>query len=88
MHLFWTNWELMGIVTAAWRPFLDPLNLHHPWHAIALAVPLVTAIALVYKALKLPTLTELGAQTLQLTLYILAMMGVAAGVLLALVELV
>ena len=73
---------------ASWRPFLDPMNLHRPWEGLALLPPLVIAVALVYKTLKLPTLGRLGAETLHLTLYILAMMAAAAAVLWAVVEVV
>jgi hypothetical protein len=69
------------ILSPAWRPFLDPLDLHTGWHAMLLAVPLVLAIAIVYKGLKLPTLQQLGRESLRLTAYILALMIMAAAIL-------
>jgi hypothetical protein len=43
-------------VVLAWRPFLDPLNLHEYWWAFL--VPLSLGIAVAYKAVRL---RELGA---------------------------
>ena len=51
-------------------------------------VPLVVGIAVVYKALKAPSLERLGHETVQLSFYILAMMVTAAGVLWAVIEIV
>lgn len=78
----------LGALAAAWRPFLDPMRLHEPWQALLLLPPLVVAVALVYKTLKLPTLHRLGWETLQLSFYILGLMAVAAVALWAVVELV
>lgn len=63
----------------AYRPFLDPLPVHHLW--LALLVPLTLAIALVYKALRLPTLERLWSETARLTVTIIASMAAAAIVL-------
>jgi hypothetical protein len=78
------NFELLNLalpMLAAWRPFLDPLDLHTGWHAMLLAVPLVLGIAIVYKALKLPSLRHLGRESLKLASYILALMVLAAAIL-------
>lgn len=80
--------QAASLVLAAWRPLLDPLDLHHPWHAIALLVPLVVAIAVVYKALKLPSLQRLVGETARLSFYIVALMAMAAAILWFVVEIV
>ncbi len=73
------------IVTLAWRPFLDPLDLHSTWPW--LLPPLVLAVAIVYKTVKQPTLDKLPLEILRLTLNILILMATAAVVLWGLVEL-
>ena len=60
----------------AYRPFLDPMDLHDQW--LWLLIPLVVAISLVYKTLKLQSLEKLAADTTRLTLTILAVTAVAA----------
>lgn len=70
----------------AFRPFLDPLPLHAPWATWLLLPPLVLAIALVYRAMKLPTLDDLAREALQLTLQIVAMLVLAAAGLYVLIE--
>ena len=62
-------------VTLTYRPFLDPLDMHHYW--MWLLPPLVLAISCVYKAIKLDDLAELPRQTLALTVQILAFMIMA-----------
>lgn len=69
------------LILALWRPFLDPLPLNEPWHPYALMPLLVFAVALVYKALKLPELRGLMAQSFRLALHITALMILAAAVL-------
>ncbi|MEX2673019.1 MAG: hypothetical protein WD294_13020 [Phycisphaeraceae bacterium] len=70
----------------AYRPFLDPLDLHDHW--LWLLPPLAFVIALVYKTLKLPHLDHLWPQTFRLTGVILLVAALAAGALWATVELV
>lgn len=64
--------------------FLDPLDLHDEW--LILLPPLVFAIALVYKTLKLPTLERLAYETVRLGAYILVLIVLAAATLWAVVE--
>lgn len=71
-------------ITLAWRPFLQPLELHGYW--LALLPPIVIAVAVVYKTLKLKKLDKLVYETTRLTCMILGLMFVAAVVLWALVE--
>lgn len=65
-----------GLITfLAWRPFLEPLMFFQErWYW--LLPPLAFAVALVWKALKLPTLERLWIETIKLTVTIvLAMAG-------------
>jgi len=77
---------LLATITLAWRPFVEPLNLHGQW--LWLIVPLLFGVALVYKTLKLPSLRRLPIETLRLGVYILMLMVVAGGVLWGVIELV
>ena len=72
-------------LAAAWRPFLDPLPLHRQW--LWLLPPLVVAIAVLYKALKLPTLDGLVVEVVKLSVYILVVMAAAAALLWVVVDL-
>jgi hypothetical protein len=74
------------MLVAAWRPFLEPLDLHAHW--LWLLPPLVVAIAVVYKALKMPRLHRIWIESAQLSLYILVLMAVAAILLRVLIEVV
>jgi len=77
---------LATTLTLAWRPFIEPIDLHQPEHATWLVVPLVLAIALVYKALKSPSLDRLFVESMKLGVYILVLMALAAGILTLIVE--
>lgn len=60
--------ELMRPVTAAavlagaaplalaWRPFVDPINLHRGW--FLLLIPMSVLLSMVYKAVRLPDLSR------------------------------
>jgi len=63
----------------AYTPFLDPLPLYDWW--LVLLVPLVVAIAVVYKTLKLDALDRLWQEVGRLVVTILAAMAAAAVVL-------
>ena len=71
-------------LTLAWRPFLDPLDFHEMWYL--LLPPLVFAIAIVYKALKLPTLERLWIDSIRLGGYIILLICLAAVALYGIVE--
>lgn len=73
-------------ITMAWRPLLDPLPVDTYW--LWLALPLVLAIAVVYKALKLEDLAKLPAQALFLAAQFVVLMAVAAVILWLITELV
>jgi hypothetical protein len=61
----------MGMMLA-YTPFLDPLPYEPYW--LVLLLPLVLAIALVYKTIKSPTLANLPAQAVRLAGEILMFM--------------
>lgn len=70
----------MGMpIAPGYRPFLDPLPVDDIW--MLLMAPLVVAISLVYKAIKIEDLTQLTRQTAALVAQILAFMVIAAGAL-------
>ncbi len=69
----------MSQMLAAWRPFLDPLNLHAYWWAFLF--PLALLISVVYKAVRTPTPAEWARQTAVMTAQIILamiMLGAAA----------
>lgn len=68
---------------AAWRPFFDPLDFHEAWPI--LLVPLVIAIAIVYKTIKTPALHQIPLEVAKLTAYVVILMIGAALLLWALV---
>ncbi len=78
--------NLVPLITAApaWRPFLEPLDLHHHW--MWLIIPIALAIALVYKALKLDDLRRLPWEAARLAAIIVAAMALAGLVLWAVNE--
>jgi hypothetical protein len=65
-----------GAPLPSWRPFVSPL-LMGPWWPLTV-VPLVLAIALVYKAIKIDDARQWPMQTLRLTGQILVIMVLAA----------
>lgn len=69
---------LLLTITGAWRPFLDPMDLHDAW--VLLLAPLAFGIAMVYKAVRLKTLDRywpsVGVMTLQI---VGGMVALAAG---------
>ena len=64
---------------AAWRPFLDPMNLHAYWWAFLF--PLSLGVAAVYKAVRSPTPAAWVREAAFMTVQIIAamiMLGAAA----------
>jgi len=78
--------SLLGVALLAWRPFLEPLDLHEHW--MWLIIPVAVAIAIVYKALKLDDLRRVPAEAARLTVIIIAAMAAAGLVLWAVNEVV
>lgn len=65
-----------GPLFLAIRPFLDPLNVHDVWWMFLM--PLALGIAIVYKAVRLPTLERYWLQVFIMTAQIiLGMLGLA-----------
>lgn len=75
-------------LTCAWRPFLDPLPIDQYW--LWLLLPMVLAIAVVYKAVKIPNpgLGVMTIESLKLAGQIFVVLAGAAAVLLFLTEIV
>jgi hypothetical protein len=64
-------------LTLAWRPFLDPLNLHEWWYA--LLVPLALGISVAYKAVRANSLKHYWKHVFIMTAQIvIAMVGLGA----------
>jgi uncharacterized membrane protein len=61
------NWH-----TLAWRPFLDPLNLHAYWWAFL--APLALGVSFTYKAVRVPDLAQLPKQTVIMTAQVIGVM--------------
>ena len=53
--------DTMLALTLAYRPFLDPLDLHDAW--FWLLVPLAVLIAVAYKAVRVPDMKNFARQT-------------------------
>ena len=68
----------------AWRPFLDPLNLHEYWWAFLF--PLSLGIAFTYKAVRVRDLRELPKRTAILTVQIIIGMILLGGAFFAFLE--
>jgi hypothetical protein len=68
--------HIIGMLTLAYRPFLDPLPLDRYW--LWLLPPLAIVVAIVYKAIKLPDLSNLPRQASVLAAQIVAFMILAA----------
>jgi len=65
---------LTSLTTLAWRPFLDPMNLHTWWYL--LLIPLALGIALPYRAVRQTEMTHYLRDVASLTAQIVV--GVAA----------
>ncbi len=63
----------------AWVPFLDPIGFFHEWWYLLIA-PLSFGIAVIYRALKAPTLDGYWRSVVAMTVQIVIVMaGLAAG---------
>ena len=63
----------------AWRPLLDPMPIDCYW--LWLVIPMVVAVAVVYKAIKLDDLSRLPRQAASLSVQFIVLMALAAAVL-------
>jgi hypothetical protein len=72
-----TVMQVLSPAMLAWIPFVEPLNLFHTWWYL-LALPLSFGIAMIYKAMRLPTLDRYWQQVLVMTTQvILGMIGMS-----------
>lgn len=64
----------VGPVLIAWRPFLEPMDLHGVWYL--LLVPLALGMSMAYKAVRVGTLDRYWREVLTMTVQIvLSMIG-------------
>ncbi len=61
---------------AAWRPFLDPINLHDWWYFLLL--PLALGISIAYKAVRVRTMEHFWRNVAIMTVHLIAAMIVLA----------
>ncbi len=73
-------------VTSGWRPFLDPLPIDDFW--LAMLIPMVIVIAVVYKTIKTENIKSLARDSVYLSLQIGLFMVVAAVILYAITAVV
>jgi len=67
-----------AMITLAYRPFLDPIELHRLW--FLLLIPLTVGIAVAYKAVRVPDLKDFPRQVLVMSVQIvLGMMALGLG---------
>jgi hypothetical protein len=68
---------MTGVFVLAWRPFLDPLNLHSYWYL--LLIPLAFGISVAYKAVRVHNMSRYWRQVLMMTVQIVgAIVGLGA----------
>ena len=72
--------------TLAYRPFLEPIPLEGFW--LLLLVPLILAVAIIYKSVKIENMALLPRQAVMMAAQILAFMVMAAAAMWLVVELV
>ena len=65
-------WPGLATTTLAWRPFLDPRDLHRQW--FFLLVPLALGIAVTYRGVRVNTFEKYWIKTLILTVQIVLAM--------------
>jgi heme A synthase len=67
-----------AMLTLAYRPFLDPIELHRLW--FLLLIPLTVGIAMAYKAVRVPDMKDYPRQVLVMSVQIvLGMMALGLG---------
>ena len=80
------NASMSTMHTLAYRPFLEPIPLEGFW--LLLLVPLILAVAIIYKSVKIENMALLPRQVVMMAAQILAFMVMAAAALWLVVELV
>lgn len=79
MTLIWTANAASVVLAMTWRPILDPLPLQSVWPLLLL--PLLWALAVVYKAIKMPSLRHIWRQSALLAAQMLGLLVLAAAAL-------
>jgi hypothetical protein len=74
----------MPMLFLAYRPFLDPLPVWDNW--FLLIIPLCAAVAIVYKAMKCRSMTQVPREAAAIVLWIIGGFSGAAVVLMGLVR--
>lgn len=70
---------LPALLTAAWRPFIDPLDLHALWWV--LLIPMALGVSVVYKAVRVRDLSRYWREVaIMTTQIVLAMILLGAAV--------
>lgn len=59
--------------TLAWRPFLDPINLHDQW--FLLLIPIALGVSMAYKAVRVHDLRTYPRQVIVMTVQIILAMA-------------
>lgn len=79
--------DALGLISPqlAYRPFLEPLPVWDYW--IWLLLPLVFAISVVYKSVRVESMRRVPLEAVRLMLWIVVAMAIAAAALLLLVRL-
>jgi hypothetical protein len=72
-------------IVLAWRPLLDPMPIDAYW--LWLLAPMVVAVAVIYKAIKIDDLAQLPRQAASLAIQFVVLMALAAAALWLLSEL-
>lgn len=62
----------LALASLAWRPFLDPVNLHREW--FLLLIPLAFGIAVTYRGVRVNTFERFWRRTMVLTAQIVLAM--------------
>lgn len=63
---------LLPVLTLAYRPFLDPIDISGWWWW--LAIPMVFLISMVYKAIRVPTMRRYWRQVVKMTVQVMVVM--------------
>lgn len=75
MTALWSSLS-SALPLAGWVPFVTPLPMWSYWWVLLL--PLIVAVAVVYKAVKCESTRRVPIESVQLTLYILTFMAAGA----------
>ncbi len=63
---------LLPVLTLAYRPFLDPIDISGWWWW--LVIPMAFLISMVYKAIRVPTMRRYWRQVVKMTVQVMVVM--------------